>query len=444
MSLENRTVAIVEDDPIMGESLVQGLGLEGASVHWWQTADAAIRAIPRHRPDVVVCDIRLPDASGESVFHRIAQHDAPPPFLFMTGFGDIDQAVRLLRAGAGDYLAKPFDLHDAIKRIEHLIGARSSDETGILGVSPAMNRLERMLMRLAAGRSNILVTGETGVGKEVVARFLHARSNTSDRPFVAVNCAAIPAELLESELFGHEKGAFTGATSRHLGYAERAADGTLFLDEIGEMPLRLQAKLLRLIDEKRFTRVGGEQAVPFRARLVSATNVDLDTAVRQGAFRQDLLYRINVVSVALPPLRERPEDLDWLANRFFADFATAQGSELAGLSHLAMEAIRAHRWPGNARELRNRIERAIALSLGPWIMPGDLFPESTFSSEDRDATDVSLAPLDAARDAAERQHILEALKRTKGAILPAARLLDVSRTTLWEKMRRHGISVEGS
>ncbi|MDR3493426.1 MAG: sigma-54 dependent transcriptional regulator [Ancalomicrobiaceae bacterium] len=443
MSLENRTVGLVEDDPIMGESLLQGLSLQGADVQWWQTAGAAIHAMSRKRPDVVVCDIRLPDASGETVFHQVADQDAPPPFLFMTGFGDIDQAVRLLRAGAGDYLTKPFDMGDFLKRIDLLMGAALFSESTVLGVSEATRQLERMLVRLARVSSNVLITGETGAGKEVSARFLHSRSSHASGPFIAVNCAAIPQDLMESELFGHEKGAFTGASSRHLGYAERAAGGTLFLDEIGELTPRLQSKLLRLIEDRSFTRVGGEQAIPFRARLVSATNADLDKAVRLGTFRQDLLYRIHVVGVVVPPLRERPDDLVWLADRFFVEFSALQGSELAGLSQLAIDAIHSHPWPGNARELRNRIERAVALSLGPWIMPGDLFPERYPPAGFGEAGDHGLQPLDAARDDAERRHILKALHRTKGAIQPAARLLDVSRTTLWEKMRRYGISAAG-
>jgi DNA-binding NtrC family response regulator len=445
MSLENRSIGVVEDDPIMGESLVQGLTLEGAEVRWWQTAGEAIRAIGRDRLDAIVCDILLPDASGEMVFREVAGQNSPPPFLFMTGYGDIDQAVRLLRAGAGDYLIKPFEMPDFLLRLDHLIGTTLPSENAVLGLSDAMARVELLLNRLAKVNSNVLIGGETGVGKEVCARFLHARSIGNAGPFIAVNCAAIPEDLMESELFGHEKGAFTGATSRHLGYAERAAGGTLFLDEIGDLSPKLQSKLLRLIESRSFVRVGGEQSIAFKARLISATNVDLEAMVRRGAFRQDLLFRINVVAVAVPPLRERREDLDWLAGRFFDEFNAQQNAELRGLSELAMEAIFQHSWPGNARELRNRIERAVALSLGPWIMPGDLFPEQSppCGLENIRPDAEKIQPLDEARNDAERRHILKALARTKGAILPAAKILSVSRTTLWEKMRRYGISMDG-
>ena len=250
---------------------------------------------------------------------------------------------------------------------------------------------------------------------------------------------------MESELFGHEKGAFTGAAGRHLGYAERAAGGTLFLDEIGELAPKLQSKLLRLIEERSFVRVGGEQAIPFSSRLIAATNVDLDRLVDEGAFRRDLYYRINVVSAVVPPLRGRREDIGWLADRFFADFNARLGTELAGLSEMALEALLAHPWPGNARELRNRIERAVALALGPWVMPGDLFPEQAAGglTTAEAARGETLVPLDAARDDAERRHILLALAKTKGAILPAAKMLQVSRTTLWEKMRRYDIAADG-
>ncbi len=445
MSLENRTIALVEDDPLMGESLVQGLTLEGADVRWWRTAGEAIRSIGRDQPDAVVCDIRLPDASGELVFREVAAQTSPPPFLFMTGFGDIDQAVRLLRAGAGDYLTKPFEMSDLLLRLDHLMEFAAPTGTDVLGISEAMGRVERLLTRVAKVNSNLLISGETGAGKEVCARFVHDRSPGHAGPFIAVNCAAIPADLMESELFGHERGAFTGASGRHLGYAERAAGGTLFLDEIGELAPKLQSKLLRLIEERSFVRVGGEQAIPFTGRLISATNVDLDRLVEQGTFRRDLFYRVNVVAAVVPPLRERREDIGWLADRFFADFNAGLGTDLAGISEMALEALQDHAWAGNARELRNRIERAVALALGPWIMPGDLFPER--AAQGLATADASqgeeLLPLDEARDDAERRHILLALAKTKGAILPAAKMLRVSRTTLWEKMRRHAIAVDG-
>ncbi len=438
MLLEGRNIALVEDDPIMGESLAQSLELEGCAVDWWRTGEQAIDGLAAGRHDLVVCDIRLPDMDGESLFRSFVRADGATPFLFMTAYGDVDQAVALMRAGAGDYLTKPFEMASFLGRASALLDrphgpAASPAQEPLLGVSPDMRRLEELLRRLASRQANVLLLGETGVGKEVCARFLHSRSTTDGAPFVAVNCAAIPSEMMESELFGHEKGAFTGAFSRHLGYAERAAGGVLFLDEIGELPLPLQGKLLRLIEERSFTRLGGESSRPFDARVVCATNADLAERVRQGRFREDLYYRVNVVSIEIPPLRARPDDVVWLFERFLSAQARDAGFE-GRVSSLVEEALLAHDWPGNARELRNRVERAVALSVGDLVGPADLFPEFGFPPPK-----AGVEPLSAVRAAAERRQIVRALETTAGQIAEAARLLGVSRTTLWEKMRRYGI-----
>jgi DNA-binding NtrC family response regulator len=282
----------------------------------------------------------------------------------------------------------------------------------------------------------VLFTGETGTGKEVCARFLHNVSPAATEPFMAVNCAAIPSELLESELFGHERGAFSGAHQRHLGYAERARGGILFLDEIAAMPLALQAKMLRVLEERSFHRVGGESPIPLRARIVCATSAILDGEARRGVFREDLLYRINAVTVELPPLRERPEDISWLLSRYFSLFADHTETELRGISSMAEGVALSHLWRGNVRELRNRVERAVNLANGPWIMPADIFPE--LSNAVLDGVDPML-PLAAVRDAAEKRQIERVLRETAGHLGVAAKRLEISRTTLWEKMRRYGI-----
>ncbi len=437
MSLEHRVIGLLEDDPIMGESLVQRLALEGTVVRWWTSGREALAEIERAKPEAVVCDIRLPDMSGEEVFRAVAGWEAAPPFLFITGFGDIDQAVHLIRAGAADYLTKPFEMPVFLDRLSGLLPRARSEAASVLGVSDAMHAIQRTLVRLSRMRSPLLLTGETGVGKEVCARFHHEASAIAG-PFMAVNCAAIPGDLLEAEIFGHERGAFTGAQGRHLGWAERAGEGTLFLDEIGDLAPPLQAKLLRLAEDRQFYRVGGETPVKFRARIVCATNADLEKRVQEGRFREDLLYRINVVAIAIPPLRERREDIAWLLDRFFDDWNT--DGELAGVSGLAEEAALEHSWPGNARELKNRVERGVALALGPWLMPGDLFPENTDSA----AHPAALLSLEDARLAAERRHISRALALTRGEIMPAAKALGISRTTLWEKMRRLGLSAESN
>jgi DNA-binding NtrC family response regulator len=437
MSLENRSVALIEDDLIMGESLAQRLQLEGARVCWWRTGAEAIAGLSGAAPDAVICDIRLPDRSGEEVFRSIARDRRTPPFLFITGYGEIEQAVKLMREGARDYLTKPFIMSDFLTRLEQILAPAGVEGESALGISAAMRECELFLRRAARVSSNLLLTGETGAGKEVCARVLHALREKPAGPFMAVNCAAIPADLLESELLGHEKGAFTGAQSRHLGYAERAGRGVLFLDEVSELAPKLQAKLLRVIEDRSFHRVGGEQAIPFKGRLICATNTDIAANVRDGTFRQDLFYRINVLSLRVPPLRERPEDIEWLIDKFFAEFADRMEGNAVGVSALAYEVARQHAWPGNVRELRNRVERAVALASGRWIMPGDLFPEE----RDQGSMDGSgIEPLGSAREDAEKRHIQRALAMTGGAIIPAAKALGISRTTLWEKMKRYGLA----
>ncbi|GCA49466.1 transcriptional regulatory protein ZraR [Sinorhizobium sp. KGO-5] len=435
MPRDTGRIGLLEDDPIMGESLVQRLSLEGYKVQWWTRGEQALRELSSHAGefDLVVCDIRLPDMDGEDVF-RQSSREASTPFLFMSGFGDIDQAVRLMRSGAVDFITKPFDMAGLLDRIAtSLRFAPSAPVEAELGISPFMRNVEMVLGRYAAHTLPVLIQGETGTGKEICARYLHQISPRAASPFMAVNCAAIPSELLESELFGHEKGSFTGAHQLHRGYAERAGDGVLFLDEIGDMPLPLQAKLLRLIEDGHFHRLGSEKPIPFKARIVCATHQEVE-GERGTGFRQDLYFRLSALPLTLMPLRDRPEDILWLAGRFLDEITESRETPVRGISALAEDAMLEHAWPGNARELRNRLERAAALSENTLLMPVDLFPERRSSLA---ASPVET--LSAARDAAERRQILKALSMTNGQILQAARQLGVSRTTLWEKMTRFGI-----
>ncbi|MDX2264749.1 MAG: sigma-54 dependent transcriptional regulator [Hyphomicrobiales bacterium] len=431
---------MIEDDAVMGQSLRQSLSLEGAKVGLYGCAADALYAMNARGPDLVLCDMRLPDMNGDGLFRKMADDGTAPPFIFMTAYGDIDDAVSLMRAGAGDYLTKPFDMDILLGRIQTVLRPRLHEaNAAILGVSPAMHAVERLLRLAAKVDSFVLITGETGSGKEVCARFLHDCAPPSKKPFIAVNCAAIPENLLESEIFGHEAGAFTGAAKRHLGYAERAGSGTLFLDEISELALPLQAKLLRLIEDRAFYRVGGETLIPFKARLVCASNANLESQVALKQFRADLFFRINVLPVEVPPLRHRQEDIPWLIDRFFIEFAERQMSALRGVSALAQNAALVHCWPGNVRELRNRIERAVALTLSDWIMPADLFPEKAL----RALTEPAPTSLAEVRDTAEKRQIERVLAQNNGQISKTAVALGVSRTTLWEKMRRLGLAVEG-
>ncbi len=435
-------IAIVEDDEIMGASLMQRLAIEGAKPIWWKNGDEASAALRKQDRsfDAVVCDIRLPEKDGESIFREVSASAHPPPFLFLTAHGDIDQAVRLLRAGASDYLTKPFEFDVFLERLSAI--ARSPDDihaTGSLGVSSAMQAIEKTIARVADTDLPVLFRGETGTGKEVAARFLHKCSTLADEPFVPVNCAALPNDLIESEIFGHEKGAFTGAHARHIGAAERAEKGTLFLDEIGDMPVAMQAKLLRLIEDGSFLRVGGEKPVSLSARVISATHHDLASSIKGGAFREDLLYRLNTIDLEIPALRSRPDDTVWLLQNMFAAAISRRPTELKTISALAEECAAEHDWPGNARELRNRVERGVALASGTTLMPGDLFPEIyTLAADD------TFKSLSAVREAAEQRQIQRALRETDGRIIEAANLLDISRTTLWEKMQKFGISVNSA
>ncbi|MBN9603734.1 MAG: sigma-54-dependent Fis family transcriptional regulator [Afipia felis] len=438
MPHEQRLVGLVEDDPVMGESLVQRLMLDGIGVKWWQDGETAVKGIAANRFDAIVCDIRLPDMNGERLFTETVRNGNPTPFMFITGQGDIDQAVKLMRAGARDYVTKPFDMDRFLERLAEIFRPQQSFASEALGYSQSAKELAHLIERLAPLPSTVLLTGETGSGKEVAARFLHAASHRSDKPFIAVNCAAIPSELMESELFGHEKGAFTGAAQRHVGYAERSGTGILFLDEIGDMRLELQAKLLRLLEDRKFNRVGGETAIPFNGRLIAATNQDLFALVQQGRFREDLYYRINVVTIEVPSLRVRRDDIPWLMNKFLNELSATACRDIKGFSALAEQAALHYPWPGNIRELRNRVERAIALGLDEWIMPGDLFPDT-----ERNAPRTTLESLENVRQDAERRHILRALQSANGEIGTASKILGIGRTTLWDKMRRLGLNADG-
>ena len=438
---DSARIGLVEDDPVMGGSIVQRLELEGWQVSWWQSGLEAIGAIPAaaHALDLVICDIRLPDVSGETVFNELARQPNAPPFLFVTGYGEIDQAVRLMRSGAVDFMTKPFEMDEFLKRIE---SGRRTTSSGVrlkgyyLGESPAIQHAEDLIHRYAGHDLPVLITGETGSGKELAARLLHQISTRGAEPFVAVNCAAIPAELLESEIFGHEKGAFTGAERRHLGYAERAGKGTLFLDEIGDMPLPLQAKLLRLIEDAKpnARRRRDADSLPrsHRGRDASRSckSRQFDRVPGRPLFPAGGLARWRFRRCG-----SGPEDIAWLLDRFLENAVSRSDTRIRGFSALAEETALAYAWPGNVRELRNRVDRAVALSTSEWIMPGDLFPEHASK-----AGSPGFVPLADVRDAAERRQIERALEETGGQIAKAAVLLAVSRTTLWEKMTRLGLA----
>ncbi|MCC7427303.1 MAG: sigma-54-dependent Fis family transcriptional regulator [Alphaproteobacteria bacterium] len=437
-------ILVIEDDPLLGPALLQRLRLEGFAPRLAATGASALKEVAQRSFAAVVSDIRLPDMTGEDVFRRMLDSTGLLPVLFVTAFGDVDQAVRLMKAGARDYLTKPVDVDALVAALRAVVGERAgppptgaaapTPDADTLGASPAMRRVEAMLRKIADLPMPVLLRGGTGVGKEVAARRLHALSARATAPFLAVNCAAIPKDLLESTIFGHEKGAFTGATARQPGLAERAGQGILFLDEIAELAPEMQAKLLRLVQERSFLPVGAGAELPFLGRLVAATHADLAARVAAGQFREDLYYRINVVEIVIPPLHERAEDVAPLAEAFLREASARFGRSTQGFTPEAAAALAAHAWPGNVRELRNRIERAVALAEGPELGLDDLFPEGSLDLPAPSAATGESSLGNAARDAI-RKRVLEALARSNGNQAEAARLLGVSRTTVWKYAR---------
>ena len=437
-------LCLIEDDVIMGESLCDRFALEGLSFDWHRDGRSALRSIGRECYSAIISDVRLPDVDGEELVRTLlASGVRLPPFLFITAYGSVNRAVDALKLGATDYITKPFDIEELIEKTRHLIATQgvSSAKSGnepVLGESAVMRRIEELLPRVADRRETVLVTGESGVGKERVASQLHRQQPTLGKgPFVAVNCASVTESLLESELFGHERGAFTGAARFRRGVFEQAEGGTLFLDEIGDMSPSMQAKLLRAVQEKQITRVGGERSIAVDLRLICATNKDLRQLVQQGRFREDLYYRINVIHLHIPPLRERAEDILWLARGFLNHCAGSTGRPCR-MSPQAESALLRHSWPGNVRELEHAVERACILARGPVIQPWDLFQDDA-SRE---------APVGAAPDATlgtylrecERDFIVRVLEEHHWRVSETAEGLGISRKNLWEKMRKLGIS----
>ena len=431
-------VCLVEDDAIMGESLCDRLQLEGFGYEWHRSASSAAEAIGRKPYAVVISDVRLPDFSGDELYSRLREaHRALPPFIFVTGFGSIDRAVELLKRGGADYITKPFDIENLIEKVRALTApAVATDVQTALGVSQPMRRIEQMLPRLAKHARTLLITGESGVGKERVALEFHRLARDSEScPFVAVNCGAITESLFEAELFGHEKGAFTGATRLKKGLFEQAHCGTLFLDEIGEMPLAMQVKLLRAIQFRRITRVGGEHPVEVELRLLCATNRDLKKLVEEGRFREDLYYRINVVQIRIPPLRERREDILCLARAMLDELSGQQGGPRRLLSPRAERALLEYPWPGNVRELRHCIERACIVSPSEVLEPADFFDDASSAL----TPEQEAASLGSYLEDCERSYIERALAANEGRIGQSATMLGISRKNLWEKMKKLGI-----
>ncbi|HEY3104207.1 MAG TPA: sigma-54 dependent transcriptional regulator [Pyrinomonadaceae bacterium] len=451
-------ILLVEDKESLRRVLRMTLETAGYSVTEAADARAAIEEIARVPHKIVLTDLRMPNGSGIDVLRAAKNADSDVPVIVMTAYGSIDEAVQAMKDGAHDFLQKPVDSNHLLLLVERaleqsrlrtenlLLREEWSKRYGfprILGESDAIKRAVAETQRVAQTDATVLLLGESGTGKELFARAIHHLSNRRDKPFVAINCAAIPETLIENELFGHERGAFTGAGERRLGKFELASGGTVFLDEIGELPLAVQGKLLRAIEEKTVDRIGGRAPIPVDLRVVAATNKDLRGAVNASEFRGDLFFRLAVFPIEIPPLRDRGEDVVLLARHFAAALGEELRSREATLSDASVEAIRAHRWPGNVRELENAIERACILADGANLEPRDL---GLAAAEAREAKSLGIDTSGTLGEAAaravqlvERQKIAETLATCDGNKMQAAEALGVSYKTLLTKIKEYDL-----
>ncbi|MFY3742903.1 sigma-54-dependent transcriptional regulator [Anaeromyxobacter sp. Red801] len=451
------SILVADDEQSMRELLEILLRKEGHEVATVADAGAAISRAAQGDLDLVITDLRLGRDSGLDVLRAVKEHAPASEVVMVTAFATTENAIQAMKLGAYDYVLKPFKVDElklvVAKALEHRalvaenrvlrrsMGAPREHE--LIGRSPAMQELRELIEKVAPGRSTILISGESGTGKEVVARAIHLRGGRHDQPFVAINCGAIPEGLIESELFGHEKGSFTGASEARQGLFEVAASGTLFLDEVGELPPAAQVRLLRALQERRIRRVGGTRDLPVAARIVAATNRELADEVEAGRFREDLFYRLNVIQLRVPPLRERRADVPLFLEHYLARFAAELGRPVPSISPEAERILLAHDWPGNVRELANVLERAVTLSGGPIIEAAALPPKMRGSAPA--AAGATVLPetgldLQAHLDAIERAILEQALARTGGVKSEAARLLSLTFRSLRYRLAKYGIS----
>jgi two-component system, NtrC family, response regulator AtoC len=455
-------VLVVEDDRAVGKVLCGLLEQDGLGARWAGSADEALGLLEEHPFDLVITDLRMPGMDGMALLTEIGRRWVGLPVVMLTAHGTVPLAVEAMKAGAAEFLLKPFDRQEVLFVARKLlVAARGRVESppeivagpsGMVGDSPPLRELLAMVDRAAASSATVLLRGESGTGKELVALAIHERGPRRGGPLIAVHCAALPETLLESELFGHEKGAFTGAVARKPGRIELADQGTLFLDEIGEISPLVQVKLLRVLQERRFERLGGTQVQSVDVRVVAATHRDLEAMMAHGEFREDLYYRLNVIPIWIPPLRERGDDLELLARHFCRVHGAANGKPALTLEPEAIARLRTEPWPGNIRQLQNFVERLVVLSDGPRLRASDVEREL-----DRHAGPLGRAPgrdpaaaaavvagsappsLDSCRLVAEREAILDALRRCGNNRTKAARVLGVSRRTLYNKLEECGL-----
>jgi DNA-binding NtrC family response regulator len=444
MNDEGALVYVVDDDASAREGVARLIRSAGLTTKTFASGEEFLAAPRAKLPSCLVLDVNLPGLSGLDLQRELAKSGRQVPIIFLTGHGDIPMTVRAVKAGAANFLTKPFDDEDLLNAIRQCLTSYLQDEVrpdesvaNMVGESDAFRRVLAAVQVVAPTDAAVLIQGETGTGKELVARAIHDGSTRSQRSFIKVNCAAIPATLLESELFGHEKGAFTGAFAQKPGRFELAHDGTLFLDEVGEMPLELQPKLLRVLQDQEFERLGGTRTIRVNVRIIAATNRDLKAMVDEGKFRADLYYRLRVFPLSVPPLRERREDIPVLARYFVQKHARRMGRNIASISAEALEALTNYDWPGNIRELQNVLELSLILSNGPELHV------ATAELSGRSAPVAMQGPASPDADVPERARILQALKEARGVVGGAdgaAARLGMKRTTLQARMRKYNIA----
>jgi two-component system nitrogen regulation response regulator GlnG len=476
------TILVVDDEPAIQHAFQRAFRGGDTDVHPASTASEAIEVVGRLRPDVVVLDIHLPDATGLDTFHRVRAIDARIPVILITGHGTTDLAIEAIKEGAYEYLLKPLELTELRAVVDRAVqtsrlmrvpasipDVEDGEATGdlLLGQCAGMQEVYKAIGRVARQDVTVLVLGESGTGKELVARAIYQHSRRGEMPFLAVNCAAIPENLLESELFGHEKGAFTGSDRRRVGKFEQCHGGTIFLDEVGEMTPLTQAKILRLIQEQRFERVGGNETIQTDVRLIAATNANLEKMADDGRFRKDLYFRLNVFTITLPPLRERGDDIAILTEHYLKRFGRELGKPVQSVDASVTAALLSYSWPGNVRELQSALKQAVLRMSGPVLLPdflpphvvgrvsavakteaaGDVLPTSTFDWDEFVVGRIAANSENLYAESLERMErevLVRVLRHTGGNQLQAARILGITRGSLRNKIRTLGISIARS
>jgi len=447
-----KRILVVEDEEKLRRVIELQLTVAGFDVDKAANAEDALKIVDR--ADMVLTDLKLPNMDGLEFLGLIRRQNSVVPVVMMTAFGSVETAVGAMKAGATDFLLKPFSLdhlmqvvHKALemralrdenRQLKQELGRRYEFDN-IIGRSPAMQEIFTTIERVGPTRATVLLTGESGVGKDLIARAIHFHSPRKDRPLVKINCTAIPENLMESELFGYEKGAFTGAQTTKPGKFEQADTGTVFLDEIGDVPAAIQVKLLRVLQEREFERLGSNTTRHIDVRLVAATNQDLRAALEQGTFREDLYYRLNVVPIDIPPLRERKQDIPFLANHFVKKLAVDTGSQVETITDAGMEKLLSYHWPGNVRELENIIERSLVMAAGKQLDAGDIKLESAPRPRPQGSDGAPFLPAGLSLDEYEQEIIREALRRAEGNKSQAARLLGLTRNALRYRLTQMGL-----